>query len=144
MALSHLVAQIEKFIDSPDGRPELAASREQLADALDNARAMVAAMTGYLFGAQEDARELYRVGLDSVAFLLAVGDLLIGWLLLRQAEIALTALAGDPDPRERAFYSGKVAVANFFVRNVLPRLAAERRIAEAVDLAIMDLSEDAF
>lgn len=144
VALSHVVAQIEKFIDSPDGRPELAASREQLADALDNARAMVAAMTGYLFGAQEDARELYRVGLDSVAFLLAVGDLLIGWLLLRQAEIALTALAGDPDPRERAFYSGKVAVANFFVRNVLPRLAAERRIAEAVDLAIMDLSEDAF
>ena len=106
VALSHLVAQIEKFIDSPDGRPELAASREQLADALDNARAMVAAMTGYLFGAQEDARELYRVGLDSVAFLLAVGDLLIGWLLLRQAEIALTALVGDPDPRERAFYSG--------------------------------------
>ena len=73
-----------------------------------------------------------------------VGDLMIGWLLLRQAEIALNALDGDPDPRERAFYSGKVAVANFFIRNVLPRLAAERRIVEAVDLAIMDLSEDAF
>jgi hypothetical protein len=142
VALSHLVAQIE--VHRQRTAAQLAASREQLADALDNARAMVAAMTGYLFGAQEDARELYRVGLDSVAFLLAVGDLLIGWLLLRQAEIALTALAGDPDPRERAFYSGKVAVANFFVRNVLPRLAAERRIAEAVDLAIMDLSEDAF
>ncbi len=144
VALSHVVGQMEKFIDSPDGRPELAAGRAQLADALDHTRAMVAAMTGYLLGAQQDARELYRVGLESVSFLLAVGDLMIGWLLLRQAEIALGALDGDPDPRERAFYTGKVAVANFFVRNVLPRLAAERRIVEAVDLAIMDLAEDAF
>ncbi|MCI4673826.1 acyl-CoA dehydrogenase [Candidatus Mycolicibacterium alkanivorans] len=144
VALSHVVGQIEKFIDSPDGRPGLATSRGLLADALDNLRAMVAAMTGYLLGAQQDARELYRVGLESVSFLLAVGDLMIGWLLLRQAEIALRALDGEPDPREEAFYRGKVAVANFFVRNVLPRLAAERRIVEAVDLAIMDLSEDAF
>ena len=144
VALSHVVAQMEKFIDSPTGRPELATSRAQLAEALDHLRAMVATMTGYLLGAQQDARELYRVGLESVSFLMAVGDLVIGWLLLRQAEIALIALDGDPDPREQAFYSGKVAVANFFVRNVLPRLAAERRIVEAVDLAIMDLSEDAF
>ncbi len=144
VALMHVVAQMEKFIDSPDGRPELASSRAQLAEALDHLRAMVATMTGYLLGAQQDARELYRVGLESVSFLMAVGDLVIGWLLLRQAEIALIALDGDPDPREQAFYSGKVAVANFFVRNVLPRLAAERRIVEAVDLAIMDLSEDAF
>ena len=144
VALTHVVAQMEKFIDSPDGRPELASSRAQLAEALDHLRAMVATMTGYLLGAQQDARELYRVGLESVSFLMAVGDLVIGWLLLRQAEIALIALDGDPDPREQAFYSGKVAVANFFVRNVLPRLAAERRIVEAVDLAIMDLNEDAF
>ena len=107
-------------------------------------RAIVTAMTGYLLGAQDDARELYRVGLESVGFLLAVGDVLIGWFLLRQAEIALQALDGDPDPRDEAFYRGKVAVANFFAANMLPRLAAERQIAESVELAIMDLSEEAF
>jgi alkylation response protein AidB-like acyl-CoA dehydrogenase len=144
VALAHVVSQIEKFIDSPDARPELAAARASLADALDNLRAIVTVMTGYLLGAQENARELYRVGLESVSFLLAVGDLLIGWFLLRQAEIALQALDGDPDPREHAFYSGKVAVAKFFAANVLPRLTAERKIAESVELAIMDLSEDAF
>ncbi|MGY4710667.1 acyl-CoA dehydrogenase [Mycolicibacterium sp. CBM1] len=144
VALGHVVAQIEAFIDSPDARAELAGSRTLLGDALDNMRAMVAALTGFLMGAQEDPHELYRVGLDSVAFLLSVGDLLIGWLLLRQAEIALHALDGDPDPREQAFYRGKVAVAQFFARNVLPRLAAERRIAEATELTIMDLAEDAF
>jgi alkylation response protein AidB-like acyl-CoA dehydrogenase len=144
VALQFVVGQIEAFINNPDARPELAQGRELLTAALDDVRAMVATMTGFLFSAQENARDLYRVGLDSVAFLLAAGDLLIGWLLLRQAEIALTALGGDLDERERAFYSGKVAVANFFARNVLPRLSADRAVAESVDLAIMDLREEAF
>ena len=77
-------------------------------------------------------------------FLLAVGDLLIGWLLLHQAEIALNALDGEPRDRDRAFYTGKVAAAKFFAKNVLPRLTAERKIVEGVDLAIMDLREEAF
>ena len=143
-ALAHLVGQIEKFLDSPDARPELAAGRAALAAALGNVRAIATTMTGYLLGAQDDARELYRVGLESVGFLLAVGDLLIGWFLLRQAEIAVHALDGDPDPRDEAFYRGKVAVANFFAANVLPRLAAERQIAESIELTIMDLGEEAF
>jgi hypothetical protein len=87
---------------------------------------------------------LYRLGLESVRFLLAVGDLLIGWLLLHQAEIALNALEGEISDRDRSFYAGKVAVANFFAKNVLPRLTAERKIVEAVDLTVMDLREEAF
>jgi hypothetical protein len=101
-------------------------------------------MTSYLVDSQESARELYRVGLESVRFLLAVGDLLIGWLLLRHAEIALAALDGDPSAADRAFYNGKVAAAKFFVNNMLPRLTADRGIAANVDLAIMDLREEAF
>jgi alkylation response protein AidB-like acyl-CoA dehydrogenase len=144
VALQHIVGQIEAFLNDPEARPELARSRELLSAALDDTRAMVATMTGCLFSAQENARDLYRVGLDSVTFLLAVGDLMIGWLLLRQAEIAAVALDGDLDARERAFYSGKVAVANFFARNVLPRLASDRVIVESMDLTVMDVSEDAF
>ncbi len=144
VALQHVVAQIEQFLHSDGARAELADSRALLATALDDLRAMVATLTGYLLDSQQNSRELYRVGLASVPFLLAVGDLLIGWLLLRQAEIALDALDDDPAARDRAFYSGKVAAANFFVKNVLPRLAAERRIVEAVDGSIMEVPEEAF
>ncbi|MGH3564289.1 MAG: acyl-CoA dehydrogenase [Mycobacterium sp.] len=144
VALQHLVAQIEQFLDSSDARAELADSRTALATALDDMQVMVTTLTGYLFGSQEKARELYRVGLQSVPFLLAVGDLLIGWLLLRQAEIALNALDQDPTDADRDFYRGKVAAATFFTKNILPRLSAEQRIAENVDLAVMDLDEDAF
>lgn len=143
VALGHLVGQIRGFLDSEGARPELADGRVLLGTALDEVQAMAGALTGYLMGAQEDTRQLYRLALKSVPFLLACGDLLIGWLLLWQAEIALGALdsgaAGDAD-----FYAGKVAVANFFAKNVLPRLTAERATAENVDLAVMDLAEEAF
>ncbi|OBH21083.1 acyl-CoA dehydrogenase [Mycolicibacter terrae] len=144
VALGHLIAQIDAFLDSGDARAELADSRKLLAGALDDVRAMATAMTGYLLGSQQDSRELYRVGLESVRFLLAVGDLVIGWLLLRQAEIALGALNGEPDDGDRNFYRGKVTAAGFFASNVLPRLSAERRIVENNDLAVMDLPEEAF
>ena len=46
--------------------------------------------------------------------------------------------------RDRAFYQGKVAAARFFARQVLPRLSAERAVAEGVDNDLMDLDESAF
>ncbi|HVQ50987.1 MAG TPA: acyl-CoA dehydrogenase [Mycobacterium sp.] len=143
-ALAHVVSQITDFLGSATARQELANGRMLLATALADMQAMTAAMTGYLMSSQENARELYRVGLESVRFLLAVGDLLIGWLLLHHAEIALNALDGDLSDRDRAFYAGKVAAANFFAKSVLPRLAAERQIIDAVDLDVMDLREEAF
>jgi alkylation response protein AidB-like acyl-CoA dehydrogenase len=144
VALTHVVNQIQKFLDADGARPELAESRAILVTAVNDLRAMIASMTGYLIESQSDARDVYRVGLESVPLLLSVGDLLIGWLLLRHAEIALQALDGEPDASDGAFYTGKVAVANFFVKTVLPRLSAERRIVEAVDLSIMEMREESF
>jgi hypothetical protein len=143
-ALQHVVGQIEQFLGSDAARTELADARTLLATALVDLQTMAAAMTGYLLSSQDNPRELYRVGLESVRFLLAVGDLLIGWLLLHQAEVALTALDAEITDRDRSFYSGKVAVANFFAKNVLPRLTAERGIVASVDLTVMDLREEAF
>jgi hypothetical protein len=64
-------------------------------------------------------------------------------LLLRQADVALTALERPVSGHDRMFYEGKVAVAQFFARLVLPHLAAERMIVEATDLLAMDLDEAA-
>jgi hypothetical protein len=46
--------------------------------------------------------------------------------------------------KDRAFYGGKVAGAQWFARQILPKLAAERAIAEATDLDVMNLDEAAF
>jgi hypothetical protein len=75
---------------------------------------------------------------------MAIGDVICSWLLLRGAEVALNRLNDDLPPAEKSFYEGKVGSGRWFARTVLPKLAAERAIAEATDLAVMDLDEAAF
>jgi hypothetical protein len=82
--------------------------------------------------------------LQAVPFLLGLADLLIGWLLLHHADIALRTLAQQPSPRDQAFYRGKVVAAKFFASTVLPRLSALRSTVENDDLTVMEISEDAF
>ena len=100
-------------------------------------------MTADVLASPSDPSAMYAVGLNTTRFLLALGDLVVGWLLLRQAEVALEALGADAG-RDAAFYEGKVAAASFFARTVLPRLAAERTAAALRDPALMDLPVEAF
>ena len=141
VALAHVAGQVQKFIEREGGNGRLKAERKLLATALEDVQAMAATLTGHLMGAQEDTKELYKVGLGSVRFLMAVGDLLIGWQLLRQAEIAVAAL--DNGSTE-AFYQGKIATAQFFARNVLPELTSVRTVLSNLDNDIMELDEAAF
>jgi alkylation response protein AidB-like acyl-CoA dehydrogenase len=143
-ALRVLAGEIADFIGEVDGGP-LKDERLALAGALQDVQAMLAAFLGWLGTAQAgDQRELYKVGLHSRRLLLAMGDLLVGWLLQRQAEVALAALTAGASGADGAFYEGKVAAAKFFAREVLPMLSADRRVIEAADLDLMDLAEDAF
>ncbi|MBF6237674.1 acyl-CoA dehydrogenase [Nocardia otitidiscaviarum] len=141
VALAHVAGQVQKFIEREGGNGRLKAERKLLATALEDVQAMAATLTGHLMGAQQDPKELYKVGLGSVRFLLAVGDLLIGWQLLVQAEVAIAALdGGSTEP----FYQGKVATAQFFARNVLPELTSVRTVLSNLDNDIMELDEAAF
>ncbi|MFD6860422.1 acyl-CoA dehydrogenase [Rhodococcus sp. NPDC060090] len=144
VALAHVAGQVKKFLDSDTADQRLKPERALLATALEDAQTMVATLTQFLMGAQEQPTELYKVGLGSVRFLESFGDLLIGWLLLEHAEIALAALDANPDAKDKAFYEGKVAAASFFAKNVLPTLTTSRGIIANVDLDIMELDEAGF
>ncbi|HLR96202.1 MAG TPA: acyl-CoA dehydrogenase, partial [Jiangellaceae bacterium] len=147
-ALGWLSQQIEESLTAEAGGGGLKVERELLTTAADDVRGIVTAMTGYAAGADPnddgDPRELYKVGQNTTRLLMAVGDLLLGWLLLRQAAVALDRLEEEPSDRDRDFYAGKVAAAQFFIRQVLPRLSSERVIAETTDNALMDLPGTAF
>ncbi|NLG56059.1 MAG: acyl-CoA dehydrogenase, partial [Rhodococcus sp.] len=143
VALAHVAGEIKKFIDS-DGNGRLKGERALLNTALEDVQGMAATLTGYLMGAQEQPTELYKVGLGSVRFLLAVGDLLIGWQLLRGAEVALAALDAGASDKDKAFYEGKVASASWFAKNVLPELTATKGVIAGIDNEIMELDEAAF
>ena len=142
-ALAHVAGQIQSFIDSEAGNGRLKTERALLKTALEDVQSMTATLTGYLMGAQEDSTQLYKVGLGSVRYLMAVGDLLIGWLLLKQAEVALGKLDAGDDA-DKAFYEGKIAVASFFATNMLPLLTSVRSVVENIDNDVMELDEAAF
>ncbi|WP_225732608.1 acyl-CoA dehydrogenase C-terminal domain-containing protein, partial [Nocardia sp. JCM 34519] len=141
VALAHVAGQVQKFIESEAGNGRLKNERQLLATALQDVQAMVAGLTGHLMDAKQDPKELYKVGLGSVRFLLAVGDLLIGWRLLVAAEVAIKALDNGATD---AFYEGKIVVAQYFARNVLPELTAVRTVLTNLDNDIMELDETIF
>ena len=144
VALAHVSGQIQAFVDSESGNGRLKTERELLGKALTDVQGMAATLTGYLMEAQQDVTSLYKVGLGSVRFLMSVGDLVIGWLLQRQAAVAVEALDAGASGEERSFYEGKVAVASFFAKNFLPLLTSTREVIETLDNDIMELDEAAF
>lgn len=141
VAANHILGQIEQFVNTESGDGRFKTEQKLLAKALDDVQTMGATLTGYLMAAQEDPKSIYKVGLGSVRFLMSFGDLIIGWLLARQAAVALTAL--DAGTEERPFYEGKVAVASFFAKNFLPLLTSTRDILTELDNDIMELDEAA-
>src|SRR4051794_3553922 len=143
-ALAYVSGQIQEFVDSESGNGRLKGERALLAKALTDVQAMAATLTGYLMAAQEDVTSLYKVGLGSVRFLMSVGDLVLGWLLQRQAAVAIEALDAGATGAERSFYEGKLAVASFFAKNFLPLLTSTREVIETLDNDIMELDEAAF
>jgi alkylation response protein AidB-like acyl-CoA dehydrogenase len=144
VALAHVAGQIEEFVKNESGNGRLKAERELLATALQDVQAMAASLTGYLMAAQEEPASVYKVGLGSVRFLLSVGDLLIGWLLQRQAAVAVDALDAGATGADRDFYEGKVAVASFFAKSFLPLLTSTRTVLANLDNELMELPEAAF
>jgi len=137
-ALGVVVAEIQEFLAGEAGNGRLKEERALLATALADVQGMLAALTGHLM-----KMELHVVGQHTVRLLMAVGDLLVGWLLLRQAEVALAAL-GSETGRDQAFYEGKFAVARFFAATQLPLLTAHRTIVEHADNSLMEVPEAAF
>jgi hypothetical protein len=150
VALGHIATQVKDFAKADDGSDFLRTERELLGKGLDDVEGIVGFMVGELMKSDPgkeggDADNLYKVGQNTSRLLLCAGDLVVGWLLLRQAEVAKAALdAGATSVKDQRFYEGKIAAASFFARTVLPKIAAERQIAEATDNSLMDVSEDAF
>jgi alkylation response protein AidB-like acyl-CoA dehydrogenase len=140
VALAHVAGEIATFIDNITA-DRLKAERALLAAALADVQAMTGTLTTYLLAAEHNPTELYKIGLVSVAFLHAVGDLLIAWRLLVQADIAAAALDAGADD---SFYRGKLAAASFFAKTILPAISATRAVVENVDTDLMDLADDAF
>jgi alkylation response protein AidB-like acyl-CoA dehydrogenase len=146
-AIGALGREIGAFAGGDAGGETLARERQLLAGALQDVQAMIAAMAGFAAASAQHPEAIYRAGQNTTRLLFAVGDVVVAWLLLREAAVALAALSapgGDLSASDTDFYRGKVAAAQWFARQVLPHVAAERAILEATDDDLMLLSETSF
>ncbi|MBC9714308.1 acyl-CoA dehydrogenase C-terminal domain-containing protein [Streptomyces sp. TRM66268-LWL] len=142
-ALNSLAEEIKKFLAVGTGGEELSVAREQLAKAAVELEAIVGLMLTDLAATEQDVREIYKVGLNTTRLLLASGDVVVGYLLLKAAAVAAEKLP-NASAKDKAFYQGKIAAAKFFAANVLPGVTGARKLAEGVSLDLMDLDEAAF
>jgi len=138
-ALGLLGKEIQKFAESGGAHAE---EKAALFTALGNLNGIISVLIGHAMESQENPEKIYTVGLNTSRCLMAVGDIITAWLLIRQADIAVEKLptAG----KDADFYTGKIASAKFFVTNFLPQIAADRVIVEATTGSIMDVPENAF
>ena len=138
-AIGLLGKEIKTFTETGGAH---AAEKEALLKALGDLNAIIATLVAHAMESQTDPEKIYTVGLNTSRCLMAVGDIITAWLLLRQADIALAKIPNAGKDLE--FYNGKIASAKFFVTNYLPHITADRKIVEATDNSIMNISDAAF
>jgi alkylation response protein AidB-like acyl-CoA dehydrogenase len=140
-ALGKLANEITEFAKATGNG--LDKERELLAQAVEDVQGIIGHCVNELMASVEDPKNIYKVGLNTTRALMALGDLVVGWLLLRQAEVAQAALP-DASDRDKAFYQGKVAAASWFASHVFPSLTSQLAIAQSIDSSLMELDEAAF
>ena len=139
-ALGSLGKEIQAVAESGGANAEPKAA---LLKVLGDLNAMIGVLVGHAMASQEESKEIYKVGLNTSRVLMAVGDVITAWLLIRQADIAAEKIK-SATPKDADFYTGKIASAKFFTENYLPHLTADRKIVEATGDSIMELPESAF
>ncbi|MEV6425120.1 acyl-CoA dehydrogenase [Streptomyces sp. NPDC051662] len=142
-SLNTLAEEIKTFLAVGTGGTELAPARDALAKAAVDLEAIVGRMLTDLTSTGEDVKNIYKVGLNTTRLLMASGDVVVGYLLLRGAAVAAEKLE-TAAAKDVAFYQGKIAAAKFFAANVLPDVSTQRALAETVDDSLMELDEAAF
>lgn len=138
-ALASLSAEIVEFVKGGSDDDPLATEREMLGGMLDDVQAHLGKMVEHLMASMGgQPEEVYKVGLHATPLLASMGEVVISWLMLRQAEIAHAKIGEDP------FYEGKVAAARWLVRDVAFKVTARSKAAVAEDGSLMDLPVEAF
>jgi alkylation response protein AidB-like acyl-CoA dehydrogenase len=146
--LTWLADQVRELVKAGGGEDDtFALERARLGQALDDAQQHLGALIQPAMASMDESQrsEIYKTGLNSTEFLYSLAEVTIGWLLLRQAELAQDHLdAGTASPADQDFYTGKVASARWFLRTVPPKVALRRAKAQEEDGWLMDVPESAF
>jgi alkylation response protein AidB-like acyl-CoA dehydrogenase len=77
-------------------------------------------------------------------FLNCLSDALVGWLHIWMANVAVKGLANTSSDRDKAFYSGKIEGAKFFINRITGLVPAKLDNLKKDEQSAMNISEEAF
>jgi alkylation response protein AidB-like acyl-CoA dehydrogenase len=154
--LTWLADQVRELAKAGGSDDAFETERALLDRGLDDVQSHLGVLLTHAMASLDETRrqEIHLAALHTTPFLFSLAEVVLAWLLLRQADVAhqrLAALeageapvAGRDRADELAFYTGKVAAARWFARNVLPKVTARRNTAEQEDGALMQVPVTAF
>lgn len=135
--LQSLMKRVQETVETEAGGETLADERKALLKALGEMQGLFGALMA------KTKESPYHVGLQGNRVLLALADMVVGWLLVKHAAIAVDALP-KAKAADKNFYQGKIASAKWWTRNVLPGLALTRKLVEASELSALEVDEAYF
>ena len=100
--------------------------------------------THQLMGIWVKQRKLELIFGVATRFLEMMAELTLSWLLLEAAIIAKQKLTDLDDANDEAFYRGKIASANYYLKNVLPGVKSKAEIIAKEDDSSMLADGDMF
>ncbi|KAA1174347.1 acyl-CoA dehydrogenase [Marinobacter salinexigens] len=133
-----LMNRIETTIGEARHYDRLAEAANRLQQA---ARAMASA-TETINGVKAGG-EVEKALANATLYLDAFGQMVVGWLWLRQAIKALEGLAGAGS-QTAEFYEGKVRACDYFARYELPYVVSTADLLKTMDTTALDMRDDLF
>ncbi len=136
--LRGLLGEAIQLIEEQAGGDRLAEERERLQRALGDLQSIFMTML------EKVGESLYHAGLQGNRVLFALAETVVGWLLVRQAVVAVKALETETDLAERNFYESKLATVRYYCREVLPGITLTRKLIEQSRLDLVEMPEEWF
>ena len=133
------LGEIQKIVADAkqiQGLEEMAAKLETTANLLGE--------TAMHLGAKAMSLEFKVAFAHSQPFLEAMGDTIMGWMLLWRAVVASQKLGKGAKKKDTSFYQGQVKTADFFISTLLPLTRGRMESIQGGCSAAIDMENDAF
>ena len=131
--------EIRSCITAGQDTPELSALANRLSNAVDRLEETAAAISKAMASPQVKTSFAF-----AFPFLEATGDVIMAWMLLWRASVAVKALEKGAKKKDQAFYTGMVKTAEYFIYNVLPVALGKMDTIAQGNGAAIEIPDDCF
>ncbi|MBS3808718.1 MAG: acyl-CoA dehydrogenase [Desulfobacterales bacterium] len=116
---------------------------EEMADSIEKAANRLSEVCANLAktAASSDVKRAFA---HSFPFLEAMGDVIVGWMLLWRAAISAEKLEKGAKAKDKAFYQGQLTTADFFIHTVLPVSIGKMESIDRMSVAAVEMEEAGF